>query len=50
MLPQENFENIVVIVLNFNQFYTVMPLNMDYLLWNLVSIKPFHFSRLCIKT
>jgi len=35
MLPQENFENLGANVLNFNQIFTVIPLNMDYLITEL---------------
>ena len=35
MLPQENFENFGVNVLNFNQIFTVIPLDMDYLITEL---------------
>jgi len=34
MLPQ-NFENLDVNVLNFSQIFTVIPLNMDYLITEL---------------
>ena len=35
ILPQENLENLGVNVLNFNQIFAVMPLNMDYFITEL---------------
>jgi len=50
MLPQENFENLVVNVLNFSQIFTVVPLNMDYLITELGINQTFSFLKALGKT